>query len=124
MSERPINHQVLYNSTIFECSTKLPDGTFSPGTYLTQKLSPPSPPPTTTLALSNHPFIDSPPHIFQLRLPPSDTPLGITIKECNYHGLPYISSSSHGSPFQQVVTDELRHNILILAISNNPITVD
>ena len=90
---------------------------------MTHGIAPSHPVPDTSINIHDHPFLDSPPHIFQISLPPTGTTLGITIKECNYHKLPYIASSTHGSLFQQAVPHELRHNVWVLAIgNNNPIT--
>ena len=122
--EDPTTINYCTTARFFEYTTHLPSGELSPGTKMTQKLAPPTPPPTTTLDLTDHPFLSSPPQIIQFPLPPRGTSLGLTLKECPYHNLPYIASSSHRSPFQQAVPVGFRHNVWILAIGNNsPITV-
>ena len=104
---------------------KIPNGEFSPGYQLTHGLPEPRDLPTISINISDHPFLDSPPFVFHMNLPPQGASLGITIKQCQYHNLPYIVSSSHRSLYQQAVPHQFRHNIWIIAIDNkNHITVD
>ena len=77
---------------------------------MTHKVTPPLPPPRTTLDITDHSFMKSPPYIFKYSLLPRGTS-ELALRERKYHNLPYISSSYHGSPFQQSVLAELRHEI-------------
>ena len=86
---------------------------------LTHGRGPPRNLPTISINIVDHPLLQSPPHVFPMSLPPLGTSIGITVNECKYYNMPYIVSSTYGSPFQKAVPSDLRHNIWILAIANN-----
>jgi hypothetical protein len=121
--EEPNTIHYCVTAKFYEYITYLPNGQLSPGSALTQGHPQPPTPTPTSINITDHPFINSPPYIFTMALPLKDTCLGITLSECQYHNLPYICSSSHKCIFQKSVPHDLRHNVWILAIgNNNPIT--
>ena len=122
--EKPYEIQYCTTARFFEHTTVLPNGQPSPGSSM-QHPEATKQQPFTSINISDHPFHNSPPHVLRIQLPPKGTTMGITIKICPYHNLPYIQSSTHGSPFQKEVPLELRHNVWIIAIANNnPISVN
>ena len=77
----------------------------------------------TSINIADHPFHNSIPQTIKFKLPPKEITLGITIKDCQYHNMPYIQSSLYKSLYQKEVNPELKHNTWILAVgNNNPIT--
>ena len=64
----------------YEFTTMLPSRDLSPGCQLSHGQTPPNPPPTATLNVSDHPFIAFPPYIFQMSPPQIGTTIGIIIK--------------------------------------------
>ena len=121
--EKPNTINYCTTARFFEHNTKLPDGNPSPGSLI-NTTDPPPVIPSTTINIADNPLLASPPYIFQIALPPAGSPIGITdIKQCQYHNMPYIVTSTHGSIYYSAVPQEYRHNVWILAIGNNsPIT--
>ena len=87
---RVINYCVI--AKFYEYITHLPNGSLSPGSALTQGHPCPTPPSTTSINITDHPFIQSEPFVFQMSLPPRGTCMGLSLEECEYHNLPYIKS--------------------------------
>ena len=111
----------------YEHNSILPNGKLSSGSHLSQGL------PLTdeiinktevlTLDYRNHPLLESPPETIRLRLPPKGTSIGLHIKTCPYHNLPYIFKSDITSAYHKKVKKANKRNVWILAIGNNaPIT--
>ena len=58
-----------------------------------------------------------------MKLPLKGSIIGITVRRCRYHKLPYIVQSAQGSVFYKAIKPELRRNIWMLIVgSNNPTT--
>ena len=86
-------------ATFYEYTTKIISDGFSPGCQLIQGIALYHPVSDTTINITDNPYLNSILHVFQISLPHICTTLGLTMKECKYHSLPYIASSAHGSLF-------------------------
>ena len=121
--KKPREIQYCTTARFFEHKTHLPGGELSPGSRIMNDPDTTSQAKWTSINIADHPFHKSVPHTIKFKLPPKGVTLGITIKDCQYHNMPYIQSSSYKSLYQKEVPTELQHNTWILAVgNNNPIT--
>ena len=98
--EKPKQIQYCKTARFFEYLTILPDGTLSPDSSIAHKEPSPKQLPTTIINTTDHPLCGSDPITLTIKLPPKDTIMGLTIKDCAYRNTPCIQANSYISTFQ------------------------
>ena len=102
-------YEIGYCTTakFYEHQTFLPNGELSTGSKLSQgiphKDDHQSHAEVLTLDYQDHPLLSHPPKTIRFRLPPQGKSIGLSIKMCTYHNLPYISTSDPSSNYYNKV---------------------
>ena len=107
-----------------EYETYDPSGKLSPGSKLSQGFSnEDNPVELVTVEDTDHPLMKNPIEQINVEIPPQGTSIGLTIRRCKFHNLPYIIRSNPTSYYNKSVRKHLRHNVWVMAVENNdPIT--
>ena len=103
--------------------TYLPNGNLSPGSLMSGGEPKPKDTVLTDIKIADNPILPHPIEIKKIIFPAKGQEINVTIKQCEYHNLPYLSTSHPNSCFYKKLSPPLRHNAWILAIDNKePIT--
>ena len=73
---------------------------------------------TIQFDIKNHPYLLSSPETFEITLKQVSGSLGIHIRHCEYHNMPYIDFITSDSPLRRSIPSKYRNNTWILAIGN------
>ena len=103
--------------------TYMPNGNLSPGSLMSGGEPQPKDTVLTDIKIADNPILPHPIEIKKITFPAKGQKINVTIKQCEYHNLLYLSTSHPNSCFYKELPPSLRHNAWILAIDNKePIT--
>jgi hypothetical protein len=103
-----------------ELNTRLNENDpLSPGALILSGTETPTIETSTTVDITDHPHLDTPPFTIQLALPPLPTFLGCELSTDTYHNLPYISKFHPGTPLATSLLLHGRYNSSFWILSLN-----
>ena len=114
---RSVKHAT--SAYFFENRTYLPNtNTLSPGSKLANDESC-TDIPELNFNTSDHPYLDSVPETITINIQNRPNNLGLFLRDCEHHGMPYIETITSDSPIRRQFPSKYQNNTWIISIGNH-----